>query len=137
MPIHFPDKDGHVKAVAVEQKGSQAPAPTSEYHPTLKLVRCRECKIVGAAEFAGGFNIADGDKIMDGKPVIGFCLRCNRETELVPVPTSEANTRELKLYYQMQKSLEEYAKRGERISPSGIVWPIERVKERERQFSGQ
>lgn len=137
VPIHFIDRDQNLRSDVAVRTRESGYKPTTEYFPTMQLVRCKMCMTVGVCEFANGFNLKDGDRIMSGKVITGLCLRCNKQTELVPVPTSEAKQRELRLYYQVQESLKEAVRRGERLSPNGMVWPLERIKEWERWKNGQ
>lgn len=110
-----------------EREGS--PTPSAEYHPTMVPVKCKVCRSEGIAEFVNGFNLQDGDKLMAGRPIMGICLRCRKETELVPIRVmSPESGRELRLQYDIRRALEEAAKRGERIGESGVVWPLARVR---------
>jgi len=128
IPIHFHDADGKEKPVLVKQKGEAAPAPTTEYHPTMVIVRCSKCKMDGIVEFVGGFNLTDGDRLMDGKPINGFCFKCQKETELVPITLPKEEDRRLRTLYDIRASLQEAVKRGERLGPRGMIWPLARVK---------
>lgn len=121
-PIRFIDQAGTFRQDVSVRARDSGYAPTPAYYPTMRLVRCLECRTVGAAEFPNGFNLKDGDRLQAGKPITGLCLRCNRQTELVPVPTDE---RRLKLYYDFQRALDETVRRGERVGPDAIIWPLE------------
>jgi hypothetical protein len=115
--------------IRTSDKRSPAPPPEPDYFPTYRAVRCLECKTVGVAEFVNGFNLRDGDRLMDGKPIVGLCLRCRKETELIPIPMDAALEKEVKLLYDVQRALQEAAKRGERpVGPDGIVWPLARIE---------
>lgn len=131
IPIHYVDKDSTVRTdVAVKQ--AEKPSgyrATTEYHPTMVPVKCRECRSVGIAEFVNGFNLRDGDKLMAGKPIVGLCLRCRKETELVPILIDKPEKATgIKMLYDIRRALEEAVRRGERLGPSGMIWPLERVK---------
>jgi len=137
MPFSFIDKNGALKTAGVHQveEKKQGPLPTAEYHPTFKLVRCGSCQTLGVAEFVNGFNYADADKLMDGKVIHGSCLKCNKTVELVPVPVKNKDQVEgiLKTFYEVQAALTEAAKRGQKIGPNGILWPLARIQEYERK----
>lgn len=104
-------------------------SPTPDYHPTMRAVRCLACGMVGALEFEGGFNLKLGDRVMDGKPIPGTCPKCSKKTELIPLPVNDPSTREVRLYYEVQKSLDLYTKHGIKLSPTGMVWPEARIRD--------
>lgn len=119
--------------VGVRTGKTQAPPPTTQYYPTMQVVRCSGCSGVGIAEFVNGFSYREGDRLMDGKPIRGVCFRCQREVELVPIKLSPSDGGQLRLLYQIQQSLDEAVRRGERLGPTSILWPLARVKEYERR----
>ncbi len=138
--IGYLDKEGFQRRTPLkEPKRPSGYTPSTEYHPTHVVVKCRTCKSVGIAEFEGGFNLQQGDRLMDGKPIPGFCHRCAKVTELVPIgPDHPDNTPHLRHLFNIRKALEEAARRGESVGSSGVVWPLARVKayERYRQSAG-
>ena len=85
----------------------------------------------------GGLNLKEGDRIMNGRPINGTCLKCNKKTELVPLPIDQQNEPQVRLLYQIQQAMDEAVRRGERLSPSGMIWPLERVREWERWKRGE
>lgn len=135
--IHFLDKDSTVVEDTVFTKRETGYKPSSEYYPTMRLVKCSVCGEVGAAEFLGGLNIKEGDRLMNGRPIRGTCLKCNKQVELVPLPTDDPQNKKLKLYYDIQRSLDEAVRRGEKLGPSGTIWPLARILEYERWKNGQ
>jgi hypothetical protein len=138
LPIHFIDRDGTVRDNAAVQTGKPSGyAPTPGYKPTMKLVRCLECRTVGVAEFVNGFNLRDADRLMDGKPIQGVCLRCRKETELVPIQLPPKVECELKILYDIQAALDEAVRRGEPIPADGLIWPLARVDAYRKWKEGQ
>ncbi len=133
--IHFVDKDSVVREdVAVKAGKPSGYVPTIDYHPTYKVVRCKDCMTVGVAEFVNGFDLKAGDRLMDGKPITGLCLKCNKETELVPLaPNLKHMEPGLVHFYRVQQALDEAVKRGECLGPSGMIWPLARVLDNERR----
>lgn len=134
MPVHFIDADKNiVENVGLKTKDSGYRADPT-YHPTYKVIRCGTCKTVGVACFPNGFNLKDGDKLMAGRPIRGTCFQCGKQTELIPL---EANLKhlepELVHLFRIQETLEEMAKRGERLHPTGLIWPMARKLEHERR----
>jgi hypothetical protein len=132
--IGYLSEDGTEKTVSV--KSSEKPSgytPTVDYHPTHVVVKCRECKGVGIAEFVNGFNFKDGDKLMAGRPIRGICFRCKKETELVPLTKlSPEKDGEIKHLYNIQQALDEATKRGEPIDPNAVIWPLARIRAYEK-----
>ena len=138
--IGYLDTDGFQRRAPLkESKRPSGYIPSAEYHPTNVMGKCSRCTTVSIIEFEGGFDLKKGDRIMDGKPVIGYCYRCRRDTELVPVviknPEESAHIRHM---YSIQQALDEAARRGESVGSSGVLWPLARVKlyERYRQSVG-
>ena len=134
-PINYLDQDGVEKTAVV--KGAEKPSgykPSTDYHPTMEVVKCASCNSVGVAEFVNGFNLREGDALMDGKPIRGTCFRCRKTTELIPlknlVKQDEAGIRHL---YRIRQTLEEMAKRGQSLGPSGMIYPIEKLREYEQR----
>lgn len=121
----YVDEDKTIKTADVPIRG-EGPKPTKEYHPTMRAVKCRKCKQVGALFFEGGFNLKLGDRVMDGKPIDGRCPRCG-PTELVPLPVNDPATKEVRLYHQIQRSFDLYTKLG--VQAKTMLWPAERVEE--------
>lgn len=138
-PVRFSyiDKDQEVKTDAIVRTRGTGYKPTTEYHPTMRLVKCSKCGTVGVCEFEGSFNLKAGDRIMNGKPISGTCMKCNKVVELVPLPTNETQQSALRLYYQVQESLNEAVRRGEKLGPTSMVWPLERIREWEKWKNGQ
>ncbi len=135
VDIHFLDKDSNIKADTFAKRETGYNADV-EYYPTMRLVKCSKCGEVGAAEFLGGMNLKEGDRLMDGKPIRGTCLKCNKMVDLVPLPVDQQNPESMQLYYQIQEALKEAVKRGEKLGPSGMIWPLERVREWEKHKNG-
>jgi hypothetical protein len=131
LPTRIGYIDAQSQQTSAVVRGSSKPPPPppeDDYYPTYRAVRCLQCKTVGVAEFVNGFNLKDGDRLMDGKPIIGVCLRCQVETELIPIPMDESMRKEVKLLYDVQESLREAARRGEKLGPGATVWPMARVR---------
>lgn len=123
--LMYVDHDKTVKTAEVKVRREEL-KPTPQYHPTMRAVKCLKCKQVGALVFEGGFNLKLGDRVMDGKPIPGQCPRCG-PTELVPLPVNDPNTREVRLYHQIQRSFDLYTKMG--IQAKTMLWPADRVQE--------
>ena len=136
--IAFVDKDKNIRndvAVKVKESGYR---PTVEYHPTRKAVRCKECGGVGIAEFLNGFNLKDGDRLMEGKPIRGMCVKCGKETELVPLaPHLKKSEEGIRHLYNVQRALDEYTKRGATIHSGSILLPPEKIKQLEERANDQ
>jgi hypothetical protein len=130
MRIGYLDGDGREAEAVVKQPGKPSGyEPSVDYHPTRVIVKCRECKSVGIAEFVGGFNLRDGDKLMAGRPIRGDCFRCKKETELVPLTKlTPEKAGEIRHLYNIQQALDEATRRGEEIGPNGVIWPLARVR---------
>lgn len=126
--IFFVDHDQSQKTVEVPVRRKEL-KPTKEYHPTMRAVKCLKCKQVGALLFEGGFNLKLGDRIMDGKPIPGQCPRCGK-TELIPLPVNDPHTQEVRLYHQIDRSLQEYVRRG--VPARTMLWPVDRLNEWEK-----
>lgn len=131
------DKDSNIVEDVVFTRKETGYEPSTQYYPTMRLVRCSKCGEVGVAEFLGGLNLKEGDRIMNGRPINGTCLKCNKKTELVPLPIDQQNEPQVRLLYQIQQAMDEAVRRGERLSPSGMIWPLERVREWERWKRGE
>ena len=100
------------------KKATKDYAPSKDYHPTMVYVRCRRCKSGGIAEFKGGFNLTDGDRLMAGKVIRGDCESCHRSNvELIPIGHlgSKGDDR-TGLIHQIQKDLDAVAARGEQLT---------------------
>ncbi len=140
VSVHYLDKNSEIQETVIERRetGYQA---EDQYYPTMRAVRCGSCKEVGVVEFKGGLNLKEGDRLMDGKSIHGTCMKCGKRTEFIPLPVNDQSEAKVRLYYQIQESLKEAVRRGERLGPTGMVWPLERVLEWERhkreQQSGQ
>lgn len=135
--IHFLDKDSKVVSDVDFQRRETGYQATAEYFPTMKAVKCSKCGEIGVCEFLGGLNIKEADRVMDGKPIRGTCLKCNKMVDLVPLPVNDPQNKQTLLYYNIQQSLDEATRRGERLGPTGMIWPLARVQEWERWKRGQ
>ena len=127
--IGFLSREGCEAEVLIkvpEKKSGYVPTP--EYNPTRVIVKCFKCKSVGIAEFVNGFNLKEGDRLMAGKPIRGLCFRCKKETELVPIKLSPGKDHEMRMLYDIQRSLDEATRRGDPIDPNGVIWPLARIK---------
>ena len=127
MPIGFVDRNKTIRQERFTRRETGY-EPTREYYPTYRLVKCSLCGQAGAAEFLGGLNIKEGDRLMDGRPIWGECLHCAKRAELVPLPVDDPKQKELKLYYDIQEALKEAVRRGERLTPAAQIWPLARVR---------
>lgn len=90
-PIQFVDENG--KPVTAQAKVNLSKGdpykPRKGYAPTARIVVCTKCHTVGNLEFPQGFSGKAGDRIMDGKPIMAICLRCNKEVEMRPLTPQE------------------------------------------------
>jgi hypothetical protein len=133
MPLPFKlgylKDDGRQAEVAIKTpQRDSGYAPSAEYNPTRVVVKCATCKSVGIAEFVNGFNLKEGDRLMAGKPIMGLCFRCNKETELIPLPASKERDREFRTLYDVQRSLDAMGERGMKIDQNGTIIPFGRLK---------
>ena len=134
LPVHFLDEDKNVvENVGLKTKDSGYRADPT-YHPTYKAIRCKECKMLGVACFPNGFNLKDGDRLMAGRPIRGLCLHCGKQTELIPLEPSLKHLEPGIIHaYRIQESLEDMANKGERLDPTGMIWPMARRQEHDRR----
>ena len=133
--LYFVDKSGDVRTdvqIKVKDSGYK---PNAEYYPTMRACRCLSCGAVGCLGFHNGFNLKLGDRVMNGKPIPGYCPRCAKYTELIPLPVDDPKTKEVRLYYQMQEALNEGLRRGQHLTGTSIVWPLARIKAWEKHLA--
>jgi len=135
--IHFLDKDSRIIDDVVFQRRETGYQASPEYYPTMRAVKCSKCGEIGVCEFLGGLNLKEADRVMDGKPIRGTCMKCGKMVDLVPLPVNDPANDKVKLYYHIQQSLDEAVRRGERLGPTGMIWPLERVREWERWKRGE
>jgi len=118
------DSDKKIVNVGVQSKDSGY-APTPEYHPTMKMVKCSGCGGIGICEFLNGFNLQKADALMAGRPITGVCFRCQKTTEMIPLVLKPSDEAGLKMLYGIQAALDEAAKRGETLDThNGMIIPI-------------
>jgi len=135
--IHFLDKNSTVVSDVDFKRRETGYQATQEFYPTMKAVKCSKCGEIGVCEFLGGLNLKEADRIMDGKPIRGTCLKCGKLVDLVPLPVNDPENEKVRLYYNIQQSLDEAVRRGERLGPTGMIWPLERVRAWEEWNRGQ
>lgn len=133
--VHFIGEDSVLKKETLKKRETGYEA-TTEYYPTMRAVKCSKCGMVGVAEFLGGLNLKEGDRVMEGKTIRGTCTRCRKLVDLVPLPVNDPENKKALLYYQMQQALDGKVKRQEKLSPTGNIWPVERAREWERMKNG-
>lgn len=134
VDVHFVDKDSNIVKHTVSKKETGYEA-SPEYYPTMRVVKCSNCNQVGVCEFLGGMNLKEGDRLMDGKPIRGTCHKCGKRVDLVPLPVNDPQHKQALLYYQMQRTLDEKVRRGEKLT-NDIILPIDRLLDRERKMNG-
>jgi hypothetical protein len=134
--IHFLDKDSNIIEDTVFKRRETGYQASPEYYPTMRAVKCSKCGEVGVCEFLGGLNLKEADRIMDGKPIRGTCLKCGKMVDLVPLPVDEYGN-PAEIYGQVQEALNEAVRRGQRLGPTSTIWPLERVRAWERWQNGQ
>jgi hypothetical protein len=137
VKIHFLDKDSRIVDDVVFKRRETGYEASAEYYPTMRAVKCSKCGEIGVCEFLGGLNLKEADRVMDGKSIRGTCMKCGKMVDLVPLPVNDPQNKQTLLYYQIQESLTEAAKRGERLGPTGMIWPMARVNEWERWKRGE
>jgi hypothetical protein len=135
--LYFVDRHGSVRTDATIKIKDTGYKPTDDYYPTMRAVKCVSCGLVGSLEFHNGFNLKSGDRVMNGKPIRGSCPRCAKTVELYPLPVNDPATKEVKLYYDIQKSLDTARLQGEKLTGTSIVWPLARVKAWEEHVKKQ
>jgi hypothetical protein len=121
------DKDGRVQESQQIKVRETGYVPTKEYYPTMRACKCSVCGTVGHLAFDGGFNLKLGDRVMDGKPIPGRCYKCNKTTEMVPLPVNDPKNKELRHYYNIQKSLDFYRDRGVKLGAKSVLWDPSRI----------
>jgi hypothetical protein len=128
--VGFLDKDNRESEVAIKTPEKKSGyVPTTEYCPTRIVIKCFECRKVGIAEFVNGFNFADGDRLMAGKPIRGICYNCKKETEFVPLTKlTPEKTGEIRHLYDIQRSMDEMARLGIPIDANGTIVPFGRLR---------
>ena len=131
------DKDGRVQENQEIKVKDTGYAPTKEYYPTMRACKCSGCGTVGHLEFDGGFNLKMGDRVMDGKPIPGRCYKCNKMTEMVPLPVNDPQNAELRHYYNIQKSLDFYRDRGIKLGSRSVLWDPSRIMRLEAYVRSQ
>lgn len=135
VSIEFINKDGEIKRATVNRKETgYAPAP--EYFPSMRVVKCSMCDLVGVCEFKGGMNLKEGDRLMEGKPIRGECMKCGKMVDLIPLPIDDPDNQKLKLYYDMQKALDRNVQVGRALAPSGQLMPTAKLKQYENWRNG-
>ena len=133
VDVRFVDKDANITKETVTRKETGYEA-SKEYYPTMRVVKCSRCNGVGVAEFLGGMNLKEGDRLMDGKPIRGTCYKCGKKVNLVPLPVDDPEHKQALLYYQMQRTLDEHVKRGEKLPSNSTILPVDRLLDRERKM---
>src|SRR3990167_2363390 len=93
VAIHMHDGDGIERPMLLKQQGQAAPAPTQEYHPTHVMAACSLCGMISVVEFAGGFNLKLGDRLMDKKPIPIKCYHCHRRSEAIQIGRASCRER--------------------------------------------
>jgi len=131
LPLKISNKLQHTPVAPGQAVPRGHYQPTSEYNPTMRVCRCANCKAVGLVEFRGGFNLREGDRLMEGRTIEGQCGTCLKWTTLKPIKVTEAQRKEIGIMYDVQKTLEYYVERGIPIPKNGIVLPHGRVKAHE------
>lgn len=135
--LYYVDRHGDVRTDGQIKVKDSGYTPTKEYYPTMRAVKCIACGLVGSLEFHNGFNLKSGDRVMNGKPIRGTCPRCAKTVELYPLPVNDPATKEVRLYYDIQKSLDTAVARGEKLTGTSIVWPMARVRAWEEHVKKQ
>jgi len=105
--IEYVDRNSEVQKTEIKtnQRVTPRPVVTSDYYPTQILGICCKCKMLGNVEFPARFSYKVGDKAMDRKPFECFCIRCNEDTEFIPIPDKNANIEALKWAQRTEKEL--------------------------------
>lgn len=140
LRVNFIDPGGSEKTVYVKAKEPKPGdyRPTEDYYPTRVIVKCHGCGGVGVAEFPGGFNLREGDKLMAGRTVRGICYSCRRETDLVPVKDiAEKEKKGLFHLYDLQRTIDLYRRENGDIPSVGVMLPYARAKLYGRPEAGE
>jgi hypothetical protein len=135
--VFYIDKDSQIKDDQVVRTKDTGYAPSDDYYPTMRACKCSGCGTIGHMTFDNGFSIRLGDRIMDGKPIPGRCYRCNKTTEMVPLPVNDPNNADLRHYYNIQKSLDFYRKRGMQLASNSVLWDPARIMRLEEHVRRQ
>ena len=128
-------RDGEIKREVVKRK-ENGYAPTVEYFPTMRVVRCSKCGLVGVCEFLGGMNLKEGDRLMEGKPIRGECKQCGKAVDLVPLPVDDPEFKQAKHAFEMQRALDLMVANGRALGPSGQLIPVAKLKQYENWRTG-
>ena len=94
----------------------------------LRVQRCRGRRIPRRDEPQGR------RPPLDGKPIRGTCYKCGKKVDLVPLPVNDPEHKQALLYYQMQRTLDEHVKRGEKLPSNSTILPVDRLLDRERKM---
>jgi hypothetical protein len=110
--------------------------PTKEYHPTFIAVRCSKCGLKGHVVFEGGFPIAQGDRLMEGRVIRGSCPACG-PTELIPCThVPESIRQKFWIDWKIEEEMRSRLAEGLPIDDGGIMYPKARRDEHARARSG-
>lgn len=135
--IHYLDKDSNIVENVNFKRRDTGYKPTTDFYPTMRAVKCSKCGEIGICEFLGGLNLKEADRIMDGKPIRGTCLKCGKLVDLVPLPVDEYGNPGMEVYALMQEALLEKVRRGQRLDPTGTIYPVARQSMWEGWYDGK
>jgi hypothetical protein len=133
--IQYLDKDSTV-VEGTFMRRETGYQPTPDYYPTMRAVKCGQkgCGEIGVLEFLGGLNLKEADRVMEGKPIRGTCMKCRKQVDLIPLPVDkDGNPTDMKVYALIQELLLEKVRQGKKLDPTGLVVP----KEVRRRWEGQ
>lgn len=125
--VFYIDKDSQIREDQEIKVKDTGYAPTKDYYPTMRACKCSVCGTVGHMTFDGGFNLKLGDRVMNGKPISARCYRCNKKTEIVPLPVDDPSQADLRHYYNIQKALNFYRDRGVQLTSKSVLWDPSRI----------
>jgi hypothetical protein len=128
LPRLHPETFSRLQRTPAEVEPKDHYQPTREYNPTMLAAKCALCKRVGLIEFRGGFNLREGDRIMEGRPIRGTCGICGKHTVLVPIKMTEDMRKNAWVQHGIDEALRYHQETGRAIPDDGIIMPKGRLE---------
>lgn len=89
IPIPYVSESGDINLAMVEVRKAPSPIEIPKEQELVESIVgfCSGCGMQAAMTFPNGFDVKDGDKALQGKPVKAICPRCEKLTEFLPAAT--------------------------------------------------